>query len=105
MNELEQLKQRVAYLEGVVNQLTKSDRYVFEKNLQLQDGRNIQLGQATGTKIGTATTQKLAFYGTTPVVQFNTAFNSSASSSYGSTEQNIINALRSLVIHYGLGHS
>ena len=46
-----------------------SDRYVFQRDLQLLDGRNIQLATGTGTKIGTANTQKLGLWGTTPVVQ------------------------------------
>ena len=44
----------------------KVDRYVFDKNIQILDGRNIQLGRTTGTKIGTATDQKIGFYGKTP---------------------------------------
>ena len=49
--------------------LLKSDRFVFEKLLQIMDGRNIQLGITTGTKIGTSASQKLSVFGVTPVVQ------------------------------------
>lgn len=49
--------------------LIYSDRYLFAKKLQLQDGVNIQLATGTGTKIGTATTQKLGFFNKTPVSQ------------------------------------
>ena len=49
--------------------LLKSDRYTFEKLIQIMDGRNIQVGLTTGTKIGTATGQKLGFFNATPVVQ------------------------------------
>lgn len=52
-----------------LSNLIKSDRYVFDKLLQLQEGRNIQLGKTTGTKIGTEITQKLGFYNTTPIAQ------------------------------------
>lgn len=45
------------------------DRYTFQKNLQIFNGRNIQVGKGTGTKIGTETTQKIGLYGKTPVVQ------------------------------------
>jgi hypothetical protein len=45
------------------------DRYIFQKHIQLFDGRNIQAGRTTGTKIGTAIDQKLGFFGKTPVVQ------------------------------------
>ncbi len=49
--------------------LIRSDRFTFEKLIQILDGRNIQLGKTTGTQIGTASDQLLAFYGTTPVNQ------------------------------------
>jgi hypothetical protein len=45
----------------------KTNRYVFDKNIQILDRKNIQLGRANGTKIGTATDQKIGFYGATPV--------------------------------------
>ncbi len=47
----------------------KTDRFTFEKNIQILDARNIQVGKGTGTKIGTEVTQKIAFYGETPVIQ------------------------------------
>lgn len=58
--------------------LNKTDRYTFEKDIQILNGRSIQLGKGKGTMIGTegygdasATDagQKLGFYGTTPVAQ------------------------------------
>ena len=51
------------------------DRYIFQKDLQLFNGRNIQTGRGTGTKIATATDQKLGFWGTTPVDQPATVAN------------------------------
>jgi hypothetical protein len=51
--------------------LLGADKFVFQKHVQLFDGRNIQTGRTTGTKIGTATDQKLGFFGTTPVAQQN----------------------------------
>ena len=45
------------------------DRYLFQKSLQIFDGKNIQLGRTNGTIIGTASDQKLGFYGNTPIVQ------------------------------------
>jgi len=47
----------------------RSDRFTFEKLLQLLDGRHLQLGNTTGTKIGTAATQKLGLWNATPIVQ------------------------------------
>ena len=49
--------------------LLKSDRYMFEKIIQIADGRNIQLGLTTGTKIGTSVSQKLSFWNKTPIIQ------------------------------------
>lgn len=51
------------------NKLNLSDRYIFAKTVQLQDGRNFQFGQSTGTKLGTSATQKIGFFGNTPVVK------------------------------------
>lgn len=45
------------------------DRYTFQKNIQIFDGRNIQVGRGTGTKLGTATDQKIGFLGKSPVSQ------------------------------------
>lgn len=45
------------------------NRYAFDKNIQILDGKNIQTGLTTGTKIGTAITQKIGFYGVAPVDQ------------------------------------
>lgn len=64
-----QEQQRLAQLEAFVSMLMASDRYTFQKHIQMFDGRNIQVGRGIGTKIGTATDQKLSLYGVTPVVQ------------------------------------
>lgn len=52
-----------------LSNLIFTDRYVFDRALQLMDGRNIQLGKGAGTQIGTETTQKLGFYGQTPTAK------------------------------------
>jgi len=67
--EIKQLQDRVAYLEGVIFGLTKSDRYTIGRTMQFNDGRNIQTALTTGTKIGTGATQKIGFWGAAPVVQ------------------------------------
>lgn len=69
VSEITKLKERVELLENVIADLSYSDRYIFQKHLQIMDARNILLGTSTGTKIGTATTQKLGFFGKTPVIQ------------------------------------
>lgn len=65
LNE-EQIKE---IIRGELAFLLKSDRFTFEKLIQILDGRNIQLGKTTGTKIGTETAQKIGFFNTTPVDQ------------------------------------
>ena len=52
-----------------LDELIRTERYTFQKPLQILDGRNIQVGSGTGTKIGTEATQKLSVFGVTPVVQ------------------------------------
>lgn len=69
MNEMEQLKQRVAVLEAFIARMSLSDRYAFQKHIQIFDGMNIQLGRGTGTKIGLSASEKLGFFGHAPVAQ------------------------------------
>lgn len=75
MNDIEQLNDRVAYLEGIIANMMKSGEYTlnknvtFQRNIQLKDKVNIAVESTTGTKIGTAATQKIGFFGATPVVQ------------------------------------
>ncbi len=61
--------ERLKILEDRINRLEKSDRYSFEKKLQLLEGRNIILGNKIGTIIGTDPLQKIGFFGVSPVVQ------------------------------------
>lgn len=70
----EQMMGRIIQLEQRLNSWEKSDRYISEKNIQMQDGRNFQVGRGTGTKIGTAIDQKLGFFGSTPVLHQQIAF-------------------------------
>jgi len=69
MNEIELLKQRVEMLENILADLAYSDRFIFQKNIQILDGRSIQTSSDSGTRICTAATQKIAFWGKTPIVQ------------------------------------
>ena len=62
-------KKELQELRRLLDLLISTDRYTFQKNIQIFNTKNIQLGTGTGTKIGTKATQKLGFYGETPVVQ------------------------------------
>lgn len=88
--------------EALIRELVKSDRFTVQRLLQILDGRNIQLGTSVGTQLGTNALQKLGFFGTTPVPQSVFHFNTSASGTYGSTEQNILNGLQTELKKYGI---
>lgn len=87
--------------------LELSDRYTFQKHLQMFDGRNIQLGVNTGTKIGTATTQKIGLYGKTPVVQASAiGAPTTPSAAYAQSEAqsavDAINSIRTALTNIGI---
>lgn len=67
-----------------------SDRYTFQKDIEIFDFRNIQVGKTTGTKIATETDQKLGFFGTTPVDQPATVTNASGCAGNADTKVNEI---------------
>lgn len=93
--EIQQLNARIEKLEQMVNFFTRPDRYVFEKPVN-GGTKGLKL-EKTGGKIG--------FLGTDPVVQYATALNSAAGATYGSNEQNMLNAFRLGLTGYGLFHT
>jgi hypothetical protein len=78
------------------------NRQAFTVCGSVADGVNITLGTVTGTQIGTAVGQKLAFFGKTPVVQ-PTMCAATASGSYTSVEQGMLQAVYNAVRALGLG--
>lgn len=58
-----------AIIRDELRELLASDRYIFNKNIQILEARNVQLGKTTGTKFGTATDQKIGFLGATPIIR------------------------------------
>jgi len=66
------------------------------------DGVNFTFGSTTGTQIGTAATQKLGFYGKAPIMQ-PTMGAVTASASYTSVEQGMLQAVYNAVRALGLG--
>ena len=69
MDEFQLYKQKVDNIEKMLMVLVKSDRYTFDKDLQVGNGRNIILGTETGTILGTESTQKLGLWGADPIDQ------------------------------------
>ena len=58
----EMIKQELQILFG-------NNKFIFQKDLQIWDGKNIQAGKTAGLKIGTETSQKLGFFNAVPVIQ------------------------------------
>lgn len=77
------LEIRIKYLEELFSMLIKSDRYTFQKTIQIFEGRNIQTGTGTGTSIGTAPNQKIGFYGSAAVQPATTGTNTGFTQSAG----------------------
>lgn len=74
-----------------------SDRYIFQRDIEMLGGRNFQFSRGTGTKHGTAANQKQSFYGVTPIVQPTSASQAivtgTADGVYSSNEVTLINDL------------
>src|SRR3990167_1475653 len=112
MPPITELKIREIIREELGN-FNRSDRYTFEKLIQILDGRNIQLATGTGTKIGTAIGQKLSVYGVTPIVQRSDSaqavVSGTADATYSANEVTLINdivvllnELRTSLINFGI---
>jgi hypothetical protein len=78
------------------------NRQSFNVAGTIADGVNLTFGTSTGTEIGTATTQKIGFYGKTPIIQ-PTMGAATASSSYTTVEQGMLQAVYNAVRALGLG--
>jgi len=52
-----------------LDQMNGGDRLLFNRDLDIGNGKNFRLSTIKGTKIGTKASEKIGFYGTTPVIQ------------------------------------
>lgn len=103
MDEIEILKTRIDKLERFIEAMNFSDRYMFQRDIQMLDGRNIQLARGTGTQIGTASDQKLGFFGKTPVVQQSfISAPSGQANDLDSEARTAINSIRTTLSNLGL---
>lgn len=73
--------------------LIKSDRFTFEKLIQILDGRSIQVGLTTGSQIATSDDQKLAFHNQTPCVRANHIADPSGGGTQDAEARTAVNAI------------
>lgn len=52
-----------------IGRFSKSDAYIFDKNIRIGDGRKIIIPGDNGVKFGDSALAKIGFYNTAPVVQ------------------------------------
>lgn len=102
MDEIQQIKQRLDYIENVLADFAYKDRYVVQKTMQFLDGRNIQVAKGTGTKIGTEATQKLGFFGKTPIVQVSAIAAPAGGATQDAEARTAISLIKSALTNLGL---
>lgn len=56
-------------IEEVLSDFLASDRYTFQRHIQVFNGRNVIVGTGKGTIYATETTQKQAWWNATPIAQ------------------------------------
>lgn len=98
--ELKQLIREVIRQE--LDQMVGGDRFVFRKNIQLENGVNIKLNALSGTKIGTQITEKLAFYGQVPCDQPATIGDPSGGATVDSQARSAVNSIIDRLQELGL---
>ena len=81
--------------------LIRSDRYTFQKTIQIADGVDIQLGTNTGTLIGLDSGNKIGFFGKTPIGQQANISNPVGGGTQDTQARAAIDSLLSLVENFG----
>lgn len=89
----EELQKQIDDLKERFERFSKSDRYIFEKELEIANGRDFKFSTETGSKFGTGTDQKMSFYGVTPVDQPDTVSDVSLQSLVGSDTVHLANLI------------
>lgn len=78
-----------------------SDRILFKKHIQMQNGAKIILGTGTGTMIGTETTQKVGFLGKAPIARQSAITAPVGGGTVDGEARGIINDIITLLENFG----
>ena len=100
--EIQELRERIQKLEGIIYALAFSDRYVFARDIEMQDGRKIQVATGYGSSFGTGVTQKLSVYGVTPVIQATAISAPTGGATIDAESRTAINSIRTALINFGI---
>lgn len=106
MNEIEELKSKVASLEARLAKFDLPANFFFQKNFRFLDGfndfRKIVVGKNKGLTIGSSTTEKLSLYGVTPVVQASAISAPSGGLTVDAEARTAINSIRTALTSLGI---
>jgi hypothetical protein len=105
MDELNKQEIRKIVEETLVDLLPgflASDRYTFQKHLQIFNGRNVMVGTGVGTSIGTEITQKLSVYGVAPVVQASAITPPAGGGTVDTQARNAITDILTAIKNFGI---
>lgn len=102
----DQMMAKIVELEARLNRMEHSDRFVFNKLIQMNDGMKIQTGFTTGLYIGAAATQKVGFFGTAPsrqanVFQARTGFASNSAANMNGEDSTHTGGVGSTAVTFG----
>tara|TARA_Y100000310_G_C20619668_1_gene782580 strand:- start:1225 stop:1590 length:366 start_codon:yes stop_codon:yes gene_type:complete len=65
--DIQKLNNRVQFLEDIILKMVKSDRFVFDRDIEMGNGRAFIFGQGQnptdGVKIGRTANERIGFYG------------------------------------------
>lgn len=82
--------------------MLKSDRFTFNKTIQVGDAIDFLLGRTIGARFGTAADQKIGFYGATPVIQASAITAPSGGATIDSQARTAIGSLITALHNLGL---
>jgi hypothetical protein len=102
INELNLLKERVKKLEEIVAFYVRSDRYYFQRDLELAEGVNFRLGSRVGNTFGDSNS-KIGFFDAAPIgKQAGFSELTVTGSAQDATCRASVNVVRTVLVNLGL---